>query len=86
MPFILIIVKFANANSDGYLLGALGSKDDISAAFVILVALILASYIGMSTSSSGICFVARARASNTNDSFGIPSRSKQTLKGQEQRD
>ena len=55
-------------------------------AFVILVALILASYIGMSTSSSGICFVAEARASNTNDSFGIPSISKQTLEGQKQID
>ena len=61
-------------------------KFDISAAFVILVALILASYIGMSTSSSGICFVARARANNTNDSFGIPSISKQTLEGQKQID
>jgi len=40
----------------------------------------------MSTSSSGICFVARARASITDDSFGIPSRSKQTLEGQEQID
>jgi len=42
--------------------------------------------IGMSTSSSGICFVARARASNTNDSFGIQSISKQTLDGQKQID
>ena len=42
--------------------------------------------IGMSTSSSRICFGARARASNTNDSFGIPSISKQTLEGQKQID
>ena len=83
----MIIVKLATANSDGYLLGALESSDDISSVVIILVALILAFLdIGMSTSSSRICFVARARASNTNDSFGIPSRSKLTLEGQEQRD
>ena len=60
-------------------------KFGLFAAVVILVAFGMLD-IGMSTSSSGICFVARARASNTNDSFGIPSRSKQTLKGQEQID
>ena len=60
-------------------------KFGISAAVVILVAFDILD-IGMSTSSSRICFVARARATNTNDSFGIPSRSKQTLEGHEQRD
>ena len=60
-------------------------KFSISAAVVILVAFDILD-IGMSTSSSRIYFVARVRASNTNDSFGIPSRSKQTLKGQEQID
>ena len=60
-------------------------KFGISAAVVILVAFGILD-IGKSTSSSEICFVARVRASNTNDSFGIPSRSKQTLEGQEQRD
>ena len=75
MPFVLIIVKLATANSDGYLLGALESSDDISSVVIILVALILASLdIEMSTSSWRICFVARARASNTNNSFGILSR------------
>ena len=58
-------------------------KFGISVAVVILVAFGILD-IGMSTSSSRIYFVARARASNTNDSFGIPSRSKQTLEGQEQ--
>ena len=57
----------------------------ISAIVVILVAFGILN-IEMSTSSSRICFVAIARASNTNDSFGIPSRSKQTLEGQEQID
>ena len=57
----------------------------ISAIVVILVAFGILN-IEMSTSSSRICFVARARASNTNNSFGIPSRSKQTLEGQEQID
>ena len=58
-------------------------KFGISAAVVILVAFGILD-IEMSTSSSRICFVAIVRASNTNDSFGIPSRSKQTLEGQEQ--
>ena len=57
----------------------------ISAIVVILVAFGILN-IEMSTSSSRIYFVARARASNTNNSFGIPSRSKQTLEGQEQID
>ena len=60
-------------------------KFGLFAAVVILVAFGMLD-IGMSTSSSGICFVARARASNTNDSFGIPSISKQTLEGQKQID
>ena len=60
-------------------------KFGLFAAVVILVAFGMLD-IGMSTSSSGICFVARARASITDDSFGILSRSKQTLEGQEQRD
>ena len=60
-------------------------KFGISAAVVILVAFGILD-IEMSTSSSRICFVAIVRASNTNDSFGIPSRSKQTLEGQEQID
>ena len=41
MLFVLIIVKLATANLDGYLLGGLGSWDmkfDISAVVVILVA------------------------------------------------
>ena len=54
-------------------------------AVVILVAFGILD-IGMSTSSSRVCFVARARESNTNDSFGIPTRSKQTFEGQEQID
>ena len=57
----------------------------ISAIVVILVAFGVLN-IEMSTSSSRICFMARARASNTNDSFGTPSISKQTLEGQEQID
>ena len=60
-------------------------KFGICAAVIILVAFGILD-IGMSTSSLKIYFVARARASNTNDSFGIPSRSKQTLEGQEQID
>ena len=60
-------------------------KFGISAAGVIVVAFGILD-IGMSTSSSRICFVARARANNRNDPFGILSRSKQTLEGQEQRD
>ena len=60
-------------------------KFGISAAVVILVAFGILD-IEMSTSSSRICFVAIARASNTNDSFGIPSISKKTLEGQEQID
>ena len=60
-------------------------KFGISAAVVILVAFGILD-IEMSTSSSRICFMAIVRASNTNDSFGIPSRSKQTLEGQEQID
>ena len=58
-------------------------KFGISAAVVILVAFDILD-IGMSTSSSRICFVVRARATKTNDSFSILSRSKQTLEGQEQ--
>ena len=60
-------------------------KFGISAAVVILVAFGILD-IGMSTSNLRICFMARARASNTNDSFGTPSISKQTLEGQEQID
>ena len=54
----------------------------ISAIVVILVAFGILN-IEMSTSSSRICFVVRARATKTNDSFSILSRSKQSLEGQE---